>query len=57
MAGGGASIGIDMVGLSSTGVFVGGVSRDSTAERKVQAGDQILQINGKSVGKTTNLSH
>ena len=50
IAGGGANIGIDMVGLSSTGVFVDEVSRGSSAERKVQAGDQILEVNGRKIG-------
>ena len=50
VAGGGANIGIDMVGLSSTGVYVGGVSRGSSAEGKVQAGDQILEINERKIG-------
>ena len=48
---GGANIGIEMVGLSSTGVFVGGVCDGSKAEGKVQIGDQILEINGRSVGE------
>ena len=50
VAGGGASVGIDMVGLSSTGVFVGGVSDPSNIEGKLQSGDQILAINGRTVG-------
>ena len=50
IAGGGANIGIDMVGLSSTGVFVGGVSRGSSAEGVVQTGDQILEVNGRKIG-------
>ena len=51
ITGGGANIGIDMVGLSSTGVFVGGVSRGSPAEGlKVKAGDQILELNGRKIG-------
>jgi S1-C subfamily serine protease len=51
IAGGGANIGIDLVGLSSTGVFVGGISKGSSAEgSKVKAGDQILEVNGRKIG-------
>ena len=38
---GGPSIGIDTVGLSSTGVFV------CRGTSKVQTGDQILEMNGR----------
>ena len=51
IAGGGANIGINIVGLSSTGVFVGGVSKGSSAEGlKVKEGDQILEVNGRKIG-------
>ena len=54
-AGGGANIGVDIVGLSSTGVFVDRVCRDSKAEGKVQTGDQILEINGRKISEYTPL--
>lgn len=48
----GVELGMDLVGLSSTGVFVnklypGGVAHESD---KLQVGDQVLEVNNQNTG-------
>ena len=48
-----SGLGMDLTGLSDTGVFVSELIPEGTMEtsRLVRVGDQILQVNGQSVGK------
>ena len=53
----GLGLGVDLVGLSSTGVFVnklypGGVAHQSD---KLQIGDQVLEVNNQNTGKSSCL--
>lgn len=50
------SLGMEIVGLSRTGLFVNDLSLGSVAERcgLLQVGDQLLEVNGKSCGEFTS---
>ena len=53
--GGASKAGLRLCGFSSTGVFVEEVVPGSQADTsgQVQKGDQLLEIDGKTIGKPT----
>jgi len=50
--GGARRVGLELIGLSSTGVFIDEVSPGGEAERSdLRKGDQILEVDDKHVGE------
>lgn len=46
-------LGVDLVGLSSTGVYVSKVYSESQSDSdRLQIGDQLLEVNSKKIGKS-----
>ena len=49
-AGQGVGLGVELEGLSDTGVYVSELAEGGKDEVLLQVGDQILEVNGQSVG-------
>ena len=44
-------LGVELEGLSDTGVFVSELAEGGEGTELLQVGDQILEVNGQSVGE------
>ena len=52
----GMGLGVELEGLSDTGVFVSELSEGGQGAELLQVGDEILEVNGQSIGEIyTNL--